>query len=136
MISILFPTRIYYKDVDQMGVVYYSRYLEYFEAARTELLRKYKLDVTAIEAQGFYLPVVTSHCDYMESARFDDKLVIDTAIKSLPKARLRIDYTARSNDDTKIYAIGYTEHCFINRQGKPVRPPKFFMTAVKSSFNE
>ena len=30
--------KVYYRDVDQMGIVYYTRYLEYFEEARTELL--------------------------------------------------------------------------------------------------
>ena len=30
--------KIFYKDIDQMGLVYYSRYFEFFEEARTELL--------------------------------------------------------------------------------------------------
>ena len=30
--------KVYYKDVDQMGIVYYSRYFEFFEEARTEML--------------------------------------------------------------------------------------------------
>ena len=41
-----------------MGVVYYARYLEYFEQARTELLNDIGLIVTEIEDAGFYMPVV------------------------------------------------------------------------------
>ena len=41
--------KVYYRDVDQMGIVYYSRYLEYFEEARTELLVSLGLDVPFIE---------------------------------------------------------------------------------------
>ena len=44
--------KVYYKDVDQMGIVYYSRYFEYFEEARTELLDSIGLDVK-IEAHHF-----------------------------------------------------------------------------------
>ena len=39
MINFTYRTKVYYKDVDKMGVVYYARYFEYFEAARTELLQ-------------------------------------------------------------------------------------------------
>ena len=52
MIQYNYYIRVYYRDVDQMGIVYYTRYLEYFEAARTELLRSVGLDVTKIEQLG------------------------------------------------------------------------------------
>jgi len=35
MINHEYEVKVYYKDIDQMGFVYYSRYFEYFEAART-----------------------------------------------------------------------------------------------------
>ena len=53
--------KVFYKDVDQMGIVYYSRYFEFFEEARTELLDSIGLDVTTIENEGIQLPVITSH---------------------------------------------------------------------------
>jgi acyl-CoA thioester hydrolase len=53
MVTFDFHTKIYYKDIDQMGVVYYARYLEYFEQARTELLNDIGLIVTEIEDAGF-----------------------------------------------------------------------------------
>ena len=48
MIKFTYKTKIYYKDVDQMGIVYYSRYYEYFEAARTELLQSIAIDLSLI----------------------------------------------------------------------------------------
>ena len=35
--------KVYYRDVDQMGIVYNTRYLEYFEESRTEFM-SYWLD--------------------------------------------------------------------------------------------
>ena len=49
MISFDHRVKIFYKDVDQMGIVYYSRYFEYFEEARTELLSSLGLGVTDVE---------------------------------------------------------------------------------------
>jgi acyl-CoA thioester hydrolase len=35
----VWPIRVYFEDTDAGGVVYHSRYLNFFERARTELLR-------------------------------------------------------------------------------------------------
>ena len=83
MIKFSYKTKVYYRDVDQMGVVYYTRYYEYFEAARTELLQSIALDVTSIEDEGYFLPVITSHCDYKMGANFEDNLLVKTEINKL-----------------------------------------------------
>ena len=44
--------KIFYKDVDKMGIVYYSRYFEYFEESRTELLNNIGLKYSAVEKKG------------------------------------------------------------------------------------
>ena len=76
MISHSFKTKIYYKDIDQMGIVYYSRYFEFFESARTELLKSIGISVRDIEADNIFLPVVSATCDYRKSAKFEDELII------------------------------------------------------------
>ncbi len=43
------PIKVYYKDIDQMGIVYYSRYFEFFEEARTEMLSSIGLDYSNVE---------------------------------------------------------------------------------------
>ena len=128
MVEFVYRTCVYYRDVDQMGIVYYSRYFEYFEAARTELLRSAGIEVPEIEARGYYLPVVSSHCDYIGSAKFNDLLEVKACIKQFKGARLRIDYEIRTGHAEVV--TGYTEHCFTDHKQKPVRPPKFFITAI------
>ena len=84
--------KVYYKDVDKMGIVYYSRYFEYFEEARTELLDSIGLDVTSIEKEGVELPVIESHCEYLKGAMFEQKLIVKASIKDIPRAKLKISY--------------------------------------------
>ena len=88
MISVDFITRVIYADTDMMGRVYYGRFYEYFEAARSHLLREIGLPYSEIEKAGFYLPVIESHCEYKNPATFEDELVIRTMFKSKPRSTL------------------------------------------------
>ena len=92
MIQFKHKVKIFYRDIDKMGIVYYSRYYEYFEEARTEMLDSIGLSVTTIENYGIQLPVISSHCDYKKGAKFEQKLVVDTSISELPRVRLKINY--------------------------------------------
>ena len=131
MIQFEYRTKVYYKDVDQMGIVYYARYYEYFEAARTELLKSLGIRVTVIENEGYLLPVITSHCDYKVGANFEDTLVINTIIKDQPKSRLRIDYEIHRDNSDELLVSGYTLHAFTDKSGKAVKPPKQLMETLK-----
>tara|TARA_B100000941_G_C28265292_1_gene428712 strand:+ start:255 stop:659 length:405 start_codon:yes stop_codon:yes gene_type:complete len=134
MISFTYKTKVYYKDVDQMGVVYYARYYEYFEAARTELLQSIDIDVTAVEDDGYFMPVVTSHCDYKIGATFEDILLVETFIHELPKAKMRIDYEIYKNKNRDLLVSGYTTHAFTDKSSKPVKPPKRLLEVLQNNF--
>jgi len=117
-----------------MGIVYYARYYEYFEAARTELLKSLGIHVTAIEDDGYLLPVITSHCDYKVGANFEDTLVVNTIIKELPKPRLRIDYEVHRDNSDELLVSGYTMHAFTDKSGKAVKPPKQLVETLRKNF--
>ena len=115
-----------------MGIVYYTRYLEYFDAARTEMLKSIGIIVTDIEKEGIYLPVVSAYCDYKKGAHFEDELIVNTSINTMTKARLKIDYLIIRGDD--ILVEGYTIHGFTTHNGKPKRPPKSFIKTLSPFF--
>tara|TARA_B100001996_G_scaffold121471_1_gene91825 strand:+ start:8 stop:418 length:411 start_codon:yes stop_codon:yes gene_type:complete len=126
--------KVYYKDTDQMGIVYYSRYLEYFEQARTELLSMIGLDVTTIENGGIFIPVVISHCEYKIGAKFEDELVVLSQIDEIPKSRLRINYNIKDLISGKSYVEGYTIHAFMKKSGLAVRVPELISKNIKKHF--
>ena len=133
MIQFEYRTKVYYKDVDQMGIVYYARYYEYFEAARTELLKSLGIHVTVVENEGYLLPVITSHCDYKVGANFEDTLVINTIIKDQPRSRLRIDYEVHRDNSDELLVSGHTIHAFTDKSGKAVKPPKQLVEILKQN---
>jgi len=129
MIEYTHKIHVYYRDVDQMGIVYYARYLEYFEEARTELLRKIGINVTDIEENGYYLPVISVNCQYKNPANFDEELNIKTKITNTPRSTLKIEYIINSNN--KICVTGDTVHSFINKDGRAVKPPIEVIEIIK-----
>ncbi len=130
MIQHTHSVKIYYRDVDKMGIVYYSRYFEYFEESRTELLASVGFDITSIEQEGITLPVISSYCDFKKGAQFEQEILIKTWIDERPKSTLRINYEAILKGSTSLIASGYTIHAFIGINGKPKRPPSKILSII------
>ena len=133
MISFDHRVKIFYKDIDQMGIVYYSRYFEYFEEARTELLSSIGLGVTDVEKKGIMLPVISSHCDYLKGARFEQNIIIRAGIFTEARSKLQIDYSVFIEDEKEPIATGYTEHAFVNDKGLAVRAPKMILKRLNQN---
>jgi acyl-CoA thioester hydrolase len=116
--------RVRYAETDKMGVVYYGRYFEYFEQARTEMLRTLGLPYAALESTGVILPVIEASAQYRRGATYDDVLEIETIVRERPMVRIRIDYVVRKEGEAEVLAEGHTEHVFLNATTRrPVRIP-------------
>jgi len=107
-----------------MGIVYYSNYLVWFEVGRTDLLRHEGWSYKDMEADGFSLPVVEAHCDYRQSARYDEDLDIRTSGTLLSPVRVRFEYEVVRCADAVVLACGHTVHAVLDRSGKPRRLPE------------
>ena len=124
--------RVRYADTDQMGIVYYGKYFEYFEVARTELLRACGLPYKTIEAAGFGLPVSQASAKYFRSAKYDDLLRIMARIPKTVSSRLEIDYLVHLDDTAELIAEGKTTLVFVSHKtGKPARPPEIYREAIR-----
>ena len=127
--------RVRYTEIDQMKFMYYGRYLEYFEMARTDMLRHIGLPYTEIEKNGFILPVLEAHVTYKRPAFYDDVLVVTSTIAGIPTVRMRIDYEVHNKTTGMLLATGYTEHAFMNPATQSVtRVPKIFADAMDAYF--
>jgi len=118
-----FELRVRYGDTDQMGFAYYANYLRWFEIGRAEMLRAQGTSYREVEARGTSLPVLEAWCRYRTPARYDDLLAIATGVLSLKRASVRFGYRVTRGPAAEPLAFGATEHCFLDREGKPGRPP-------------
>ena len=134
MIEYFHPTKVYYKDIDKMGIVYYSRYFEYFEESRTELFASIGLQITNIEQEGITLPVISCHCDFKKGAKFEDDLLIRSWLNERPRSTLKISYMVNLKKTNEQLVSGHSIHAFVNSLGKPIKPPKFILDCFKKQF--
>ncbi len=127
-----FKHRVRYADTDKMGVVYHSRYFEWFEAARTEMLRDAGFPYKKIEESGIFLPVIEANCKYFQPISYDELVTVKTTLQSFTKARLWLSYEVSVNDNNFPKAEGYTIHCYMREDGKPVRATPELVKFFKS----
>jgi acyl-CoA thioester hydrolase len=116
-----------------MGVVYYANYLVWFEVARTDLLRAVGWSYREMEEAGFSLPVIEAHCEYRQSARYDEVIDIHTTGELRSPVRVRFAYRVVRAADGVVLAEGHTEHATLDAAGRPRRLPsrarRMFVTA-------
>lgn len=118
-----FELRVRYADTDPMGWAYYGNYLAWFEVGRAEMMRALGRSYREVEeVDGVLLPVLDARCRYFRGARYDERVAIETGVLDLTRATLRFGYRIRGEDGERC-AMGYTEHCVVTREAKPVRPP-------------
>ncbi len=115
--------RVRYAETDQMGVVYHSNYLVWFEIGRTDLLRQLGWTYREMEAEGVQLPVIEAHCSYERPARYDDEIEIRTTGRLVSPVRLEFDYEAVRRSDGCLTARGRTMHAAVTPAGRPCRLP-------------
>jgi acyl-CoA thioester hydrolase len=76
--------RVRYAETDQMNVVYYGNYAQYFEVARAESIRNLGFTYKEMEELGVIMPVVEMQIKFLRPAHYDDLLNIKTFLKELP----------------------------------------------------
>src|ERR1700760_3638373 len=105
--------RVRYAETDQMGIVYYAKYLVWFELGRVELLRSLGLAYSQLEKDHkLILPVIEANCRYRFPARYDDEILIETwpalVRESVLKFAYRILRAAHDGTEPKLLAEGDT----------------------------
>ncbi len=113
-----------YAETDQMGIVHHSNYPIWFEAARTDYIKKIGLPYSKIEERGFLLPLIELNCKYKGAARYEDEVVIKTKLKKLTYTRATFYYEVIRKKDGELLTVGETMHVWTDRNLKPLKHKK------------
>ena len=81
-----------YAETDQMGIVHHSVYPIWYEAARTEAIKKIGMTYSTLEKNGVMIPLVELNCRYIFPAEYEDVLTINVEIAKLTPARIVFNY--------------------------------------------
>ena len=95
-------TRVWFSDTDAQGVVYYGRYLPYFDHARTEYHRH--LGPLAIEGAEFVMRAL--QVEYHAPARFDDLLECFVRVSRIGRTSITYEFAAYRLPDDELMVTG------------------------------
>lgn len=110
-------------ETDLMGIVHHSNYLQYFEVGRVEWLRARGVAYEKWMAQGVHLPVVDASLRYRLTARFDDRLIVETRVVDLARVSVRFGYRiVRDAPGEELVCEGDTRLACV---GADLRPRRF-----------
>jgi acyl-CoA thioester hydrolase len=115
--------RVRYPEVDAMGFLHHSRYLQYFEMGRVELLRSRGHSYADLERQGILFVVVRVECRYKAPARYDEKLSLTTRV--VKQTHVRIDHAYELKRSATLLAEGSTTIACVDRDGNLQQIPEF-----------
>jgi len=117
------PVRVYYQDTDAGGVVYHGTYLDYFERARTEWLRRLGFDVRRLaEREGTLFIVRELRAAYARPALLDDLVSVTVALEHLGRAQFTLGQRVLRGDEVLVEA-SVNLACVTSVGFKPVRVP-------------
>lgn len=120
-----------YSETDKMGYVYYGNFLQYFEVARTELVRSIGVSYRKMEDDGIMLPVIHSEIRYKNPVYYDELMDIEVLVFKKPKVRLETFYRVTTNNKTTLNTLGSVTLVFMNAETRrPMQGPDYFINAV------
>jgi acyl-CoA thioester hydrolase len=117
--------RVRYAETDQMGVVYHSNYLIWFEVGRVEFIRQLGLDYKRMEVEeGCGIAVVEATARYRAPARYDDELIVRTSLLAARGAVIRFGYKILRVEDGVLLCEGETTHVVVGKDMKKCSLPQ------------
>ena len=112
-----------------MGYLHHSRYLQYFEMGRIELLRSAGPAYADLERQGVFFVVVKVAVNYKAPARYDDELTLTTRL--VKQTHVRYDHAYELRKGNVLLCEGTSTIACVDREGQLRQIPDEF-SAVKA----
>ena len=127
--SHIYKLKVFVEDVD-FGRVYYSRYLQYIERARTEFIHeKFGINLTQLMNDYDTMFVVkTCNIKYLKSADFEDNLSIETKVQKKTNVRLNILQEVKRGGEVLVSAE--VELAIVDRNGSVKKLTKEFFEKI------
>jgi acyl-CoA thioester hydrolase len=113
-------TRVGFSDTDAQGIVYYGRYLPYFDGARVEYHRH--LDLLGFDLGPSEFVMRASNVVYEAPARFDDLLEVFVRTKRIGHSSMTNEFAAYRVDDDVLMCTAEQTMVLVELAGRRPAP--------------
>jgi acyl-CoA thioester hydrolase len=121
--------RVGFSDTDAQGVVYYGRYMPYFDLARTE----YHRHLGAVRLGDVDFAMRAATVEYVAGARFDDLLEVFVRVERIGTTSITYDHAVyRIEDDTLMSTAKATLVCIGLDERRAVPVPTAFREQIEA----
>ena len=126
--------RVRYAETDQMGVVYHSNHLIWFEVGRVELLREMGFSYRDMEREDErFIAVAEVMCRYRAPVYYDEEVVVRTRLKAVRESVVVFSYELVRANDRTLLAEGETTHIVTDSTMKVAALPEKYLTAFRAA---
>ncbi|MFY7697961.1 MAG: YbgC/FadM family acyl-CoA thioesterase [Legionella sp.] len=118
--------RVYAEDTDFMGIVFHANYLNFFERARTEMMRDHGLSLTMMAEYDTQFAIRKVQLQFYAAAKLDDILNITSTLTKIKAFKFLFEQKIY-NEAKKLLCSAIIEVVCVNQYLKPRRLPiQFF----------
>ncbi len=122
-------TRVGFDETDAKGIVYYGRYMPYFDRARVEYLRHLGLLHRSSGVAEFVIRA--QQVDYLAPARFDDELEVFVRVRRLGGSSMTWEFAAEHRDSGRLLVTATQTQVRVDAERRrPVRMPEELRHAI------
>lgn len=115
-----------------MGVVYHVNYLVWCEVGRTDLIREAFMSYARIEEQGVLLAVAEAGMRLHASARYDDRIRVETTVSDVRSRSVTFEYRIFNADTDARLVSAHTKLVALDRDARPARLPADLRASLES----
>ena len=102
-----------FQDVDPMQVAWHGNYFRYFEAARSQMLRKIDFDYEEMRATDYLWPIIKTEVKFVQAIRYRQRILVRATLAEWEN-RLKIDYLIHDLASGARLTKGYTVQCAVH----------------------
>jgi acyl-CoA thioester hydrolase len=122
-------TRVGFSDTDAQGIVYYGRYLPYFDLARVEYHRHLDMIESAMRDDQFVMRAST--VEYFALARFDDLIEIFIRLRRIGRTSATYECAAYRVDDDALMVTAEQTLVLVDLEERRARPiPEWYREQI------
>jgi acyl-CoA thioester hydrolase len=122
--------RVGFSDTDAQGIVYYGRYLPYFDLSRTEYLRHLGLLERADHDDGDFVMRAIA-VEYLAPARFDDTLEVFCRQRRLGRTSVTFEHAAYRLEDEVLMVTAQQTAVYVDLEERRARlVPRAYRDAI------
>jgi acyl-CoA thioester hydrolase len=126
--------RVRYAETDQMGVVYHSNHLIWFEVGRVEFMREMGFSYRDMEREdGRFIAVAEIKCRYRAPVYYDEEVIVRTWLKTARESVVVFNYELVRGNNAVLLAEGETTHIVTDAQMKVAALPDKYVKAFREA---